>query len=139
MIHITSERWEKYKHDIVEDDYYASKEFETTTLYFMAPAGIADGCTNEDVSVEISMEFPTLDDAIAEASNAKYQKFFEELGIPYDLPIKSGTTRVYVTDGCDPDLLMYNTRKFRVEFAVDNDDLVRLIPQAGKPAWRPDW
>ena len=70
MIHITSERWEKYKHDIVEDDYYASKEFETTTLYFMAPAGIADGCTNEDVSVEISMEFPTLDDAYFEAAYA---------------------------------------------------------------------
>lgn len=60
MISITNERWERNKTNIQIEEVYSSREYETTTLYFIAPKDIADGCVSSDIGVEISVEFPTL-------------------------------------------------------------------------------
>ena len=62
MISITNERWERNKANIRLEEVYSSREYETTTLYFIAPKDIADGCLDSDTGVEISVEFPTLNE-----------------------------------------------------------------------------
>ena len=70
MICITPERWDKYERDIVFEESYVSEEYGTTTLYFIAPKDIAEGCDTYDTSVEISVEFPTEDDLRFESADA---------------------------------------------------------------------
>lgn len=45
------------------EEQYQSEEYETTTLYFIAPVEILKGKYPEAISAEISIEFPALDSA----------------------------------------------------------------------------
>lgn len=90
-----------------------------------------------DISLE---EYESLQNKlkIAETDIAQYQKFFEAIGMPCNLPIKPDSVRVYM-DASSGECVVNNERRFQVEFAVSNSDLVRLIPDAARPTWCPAW